>query len=208
MRTSYFKMFFITGDIIGQGIIILLFLLSLFTVAYLIRLGMIYRRAALLPPGLADEVQALVAGQRHKEALAAAKKSDSYLGQLLGGAMEASPHGYPAMERALAEVADAETARMMRPLEYLNVLGNVAPRIGLFGTVYGMIVAFWQLVESGRPEPRELAAGISTALVTTFWGLIIAIPALAGYALVRNKVDALTSDGLVIAERVIRPFKP
>jgi len=81
--------------------------------------------------------------------------------------------------------------------------------MGLFGTVYGMILAFQQLVASGgSPDPAKLAAGISTALVTTFWGLIVAIPALAAYALIRNKIDALTSEGLVIAEELISPFKP
>jgi biopolymer transport protein ExbB len=97
----------------------------------------------------------------------------------------------------------------LRPLEYLNVLGNIAPMLGLFGTVYGMIVAFQTLVEEGgSADPGKLAAGISTALVTTFWGLIVAMPALAAYALIRNKIDALTSEGILIAEELINTFKP
>jgi biopolymer transport protein ExbB len=72
-----------------------------------------------------------------------------------------------------------------------------------------MILAFQQLVAAGgKPNPAELAAGISTALVTTFWGLIVAMPALAAYALVRNKIDALTSEGITIAADLIHPFKP
>ena len=123
--------------------------------------------------------------------------------------MSEANHGFNAMERALEGAAEAEAARMLRPIEILNVLGNIAPMVGLFGTVYGMIVAFQSLVDAGgSPDPVELAAGISTALVTTFWGLIVAIPALAGYALIRNKVDALTAEGLLEAEQIIRPFKP
>lgn len=204
---SYFRMFFLTQDLFGQMVITVLMLLSLCMVACLVRLVIANRRAALIPPGLAEEVEGLIAKQRHQEALTAAKKNDSYLARLLRGAIEASPHGYAAMETALGEIADAETARMLRPLEFLNVIGNVAPMIGLFGTVYGMIVSFWKFVESGRPAPSELAAGISAALVATFWGLVVAIPALAGYGLMRNKVDTLTADGLVVAERVIQPFK-
>jgi biopolymer transport protein ExbB len=94
-------------------------------------------------------------------------------------------------------------------VEYLNVVGNISPMIGLFGTVYGMIVAFQRLVAAGgNPDPAELAGGISTALVTTFWGLVVAIPALAAYALIRNRIDAMTSEALVVAEELIGPFKP
>ncbi|MEM1027342.1 MAG: MotA/TolQ/ExbB proton channel family protein, partial [Planctomycetota bacterium] len=104
---------------------------------------------------------------------------------------------------------DAEATRILRPIETLNVMGNIAPMMGLFGTVYGMIVAFQALVDAGGgADPVELAAGISTALVTTFWGLVVAIPALASYAVVRNKIDAITAEGLVQAEQLIKPFRP
>jgi biopolymer transport protein ExbB len=52
-----------------------------------------------------------------------------------------------------------------------------------------------------------LAAGIGTALITTFWGLVVAMPALAAYALIRNKIDALTSEGITVAADLIKPFK-
>jgi biopolymer transport protein ExbB len=62
--------------------------------------------------------------------------------------------------------------------------------IGLFGTVYGMIVAFQTVAASGgQADPALLAGGIGTALVTTFWGLVIAIPALVTFATVRNRID-------------------
>lgn len=205
---TYFKMFFLTENLVGQLLIILLFLASLLTVAYITKLMIVYRRAILIPPELYQELDGKIAQKKYPEAVRVASESEAYLGKLVGGAMREAPNGYGAMERAIGELSDAETSRMLRPIEYLNVIGNVSPMLGLFGTVYGMIVAFQALVEAGRPEPQELAAGISTALVTTLWGLVVAIPALAGYALVRNKVDALTSDGLVMAEQLIRPFKP
>src|SRR5690606_17418676 len=133
----------------------------------------------------------------------------SFVGKLMSAALSEAASGFGAMERAVEEAGDAETSRMLRPVEYLNVIGNIAPMLGLFGTVYGMIRAFETLVaEGGKADPTTLAAGISTALVTTFWGLIVAMPALACYALVRNKIDALTSDGMIVAEELIRPFKP
>ena len=72
-----------------------------------------------------------------------------------------------------------------------------------------LLVAFQRLGDAGgSPDPVELAGGISTALVTTFWGLVVAIPALAAYALIRNKLDALAAEALLAAEGLLRPFKP
>jgi len=89
-------------------------------------------------------------------------------------------------------------------IEPLNIIGNVAPMIGLFGTVYGMILAFREIVVAGgSPDPVELAAGIGTALTTTFWGLVVAIPALAGYALLRTRLDGLTAEAARSAEELV-----
>jgi biopolymer transport protein ExbB len=72
-----------------------------------------------------------------------------------------------------------------------------------------MISAFNTIVEmGGKPQPADLAAGISTALVTTFWGLIVGIPAVAAAALIRNKIDAETTDTMVEAEALIDRFRP
>ena len=87
------------------------------------------------------------------------------------------------------------------------VLGSVAPMVGLFGTVYGMIRAFHTLVEtSGVPDPAKLALGISVALVTTFWGLLVAIPALSVFAISRNRLDALAPECVLVADEVLRPL--
>src|SRR5690606_31007928 len=98
------------------------------------------------------------------EAIEYAQGDPSYLAALINAALGEASNGYPAMERAIEEEADSGISKMLRPLEFLNVMGNVSPMLGLFGTVYGMILAFQQLVAAGgRPDPAQLAAGISTA---------------------------------------------
>lgn len=93
---------------------------------------------------------------------------------------------------------------MLRKIEWLNIIGNVAPMIGLFGTVWGMIEAFNRIVQAqGQPEPERLADAISIALVTTLWGLFTAIPALAAYGSLRNRIDAITAETSVTAEALI-----
>lgn len=206
---TYLEMFFFTGEWIGTGIILLLLLMSAFSLGFSLMLLMQYRRSTLLPTATRDEIEALIADKKYREAIDLAQTDPSYLGKLTNSALGEASNGFGAMERAIEETGDVETTRILRPVEYLNVVGNIAPMIGLFGTVYGMIVAFQTLVAAGgNAEPAELAAGISTALVTTFWGLVVAIPALAAYALIRNRIDALTSEGLVQAEQIITPFKP
>ncbi len=207
--TSVAKMFLLPGDFLGMLITWLLVFLSAISTGYTLSLMLRYRRSKLLPETSRKKVSDLLMGKRFVEAIEFAAKDPSYLGRIISAALNEGGHGYGAMERAIEEAGDSETTRALRPIEYLNVLGNIAPMIGLFGTVYGMIVAFDKLQASGgRPDPAALAGGISTAMITTFWGLVVAIPALASYALIRNKIDALTSEGMLIAEQVIAPFKP
>ncbi|MEM1211318.1 MAG: MotA/TolQ/ExbB proton channel family protein [Planctomycetota bacterium] len=207
---TFFQAFFVPGDDpIGLAITWLLIAMSMASIGFALHLLIKNRRSAVLPVDTIDELEALIADKQYRDAIDLADDDPSYIGQLTSGALAEASNGYGAMERAIEEVGDAATTRMLRPIEYLNVLGNISPMIGLFGTVYGMILAFQQLVASGgSPDPAALAAGISTALVTTFWGLVVAIPALTCYALIRNRVDALTTEGLLAAEDIIRPFKP
>lgn len=208
-QTSVAQMFLLPGDFLGLLITWLLVFLSALSIGYTLSLMLKYRRTVLLPETTKKKVTDLLLGRRFHEAVDFASKDGSYLGRIISAALGEAGHGYGAMERAIEEAGDSETTRVLRPIEYLNVLGNIAPMIGLFGTVYGMIVAFDKLQSSGgKPDPAELAGGISTAMITTFWGLVVAIPALASYALMRNKIDALTSEGMLIAEQIIAPFKP
>ena len=208
-RTSFFQMFFWSDDLLGLAIIWLLVLLSVVSLTLTVRFLMGYRKDDLNPDATRAKISELLTQKKFREAVAAASEDSTHLGRITAAALQEAAGGYPAMARALEERADAEAARMVRPVELLNVLGNIAPMIGLLGTVYGMIRAFGALVESGgQPDPVTLAAGISTALVTTLWGLLVAIPALAGYALIRNRLDALTAEALISAEAIIKPFKP
>jgi biopolymer transport protein ExbB len=113
------------------------------------------------------------------------------------------------MIRAAETEADELLAARLRGLERLNILGQVAPMIGLFGTVYGMIVAFQTIAATGgTADPVLLAGGIGTALVTTFWGLLVAIPATSAYAMIRNGAIAATDEAVAGVDGVLEPFKP
>ena len=108
------------------------------------------------------------------------------------------------MEDAVAEQA----ARLYRKIEYLSVIGNLAPMCGLLGTVTGMIFAFQQVaVSQGAAGAADLAEGIYSALVTTVGGLIVAMPALAAFAVFRNRIDQLIAEIAFVAQHVFTPVR-
>ena len=112
------------------------------------------------------------------------------------------------MRSVLAESLQEQASRLLRKIEWLNLIGNVSPMVGLLGTVFGMIKLFNAIViAAGQPQPAQLADGISVALVTTFWGLSIAIPALAIHGVFRNRIETMVSDAVAEAENVLPQIK-
>ncbi|MHC4623425.1 MAG: MotA/TolQ/ExbB proton channel family protein [Planctomycetota bacterium] len=108
------------------------------------------------------------------------------------------------MRNLVFESLEEQALHLLRKVEWVNLIGNVSPMVGLFGTVFGMIKLFNAIVlAGGQPQPAQLAEGISIALVTTFWGLLIAIPALAIHGVFRNRIETLVSEATAEAERIL-----
>ncbi len=196
-------------EVLGSLIIWFLLVLSVLSLGLMGNMALGNQRASIVPPATVAEVRRLLAGGRYREAMELVGRDQSFFGQVLGAALREASHGYGAVIRSLDLASDELTTRRLRRIEYLNVLGQVSPMIGLFGTVYGMILAFQSIVAAGgNADPVLLAGGISTALTTTFWGLVVAIPALAGYAIIRNKIDELTTEATATAEDLLNQFRP
>jgi biopolymer transport protein ExbB len=101
-------------------------------------------------------------------------------------------------EKSVIELMDAsaleEKMKMERFLSILGTMGNIAPFIGLFGTVVGIIRAFGDLATSGTGGPSVVAAGIAEALITTAAGLVVAIPAVISYNYFLRRVGTIMSE--------------
>lgn len=91
-------------------------------------------------------------------------------------------------ETLLVENLEAEENALSQWINYLNVVAAVAPMIGLLGTVSGMISAFQTIGQGGMGRPELLAADIGEALITTATGLVIGIPAMIFYFILRNRL--------------------
>jgi biopolymer transport protein ExbB len=87
---------------------------------------------------------------------------------------------------AIEEAGNEQMVTFMRPINYLSMIGSVAPMLGLLGTVSGMIKAFQTISAGGMGKPELLAGNIGEALITTAAGLIIAIPAMTAYFVFKN----------------------
>ena len=153
---------------IGSVMIWLLLALSLANVVLIAIAASSNRRRDMLPLNDMRVFRELLVGGRFDDAIERARRGDNDLARLLARALDHAPGGTEAMMRASEQAADELLSARLRKLEPLNVLGQVAPMIGLFGTVYGMIVAFQTVAATGgAADPGLLAGGIGTALVTT-----------------------------------------
>lgn len=181
---------------IGSAIIWLLLATSIVSV-WMIISGALAHSESSMVAGAGVPSAAGRAGDAGRGALDALAAHASDAGRIAQAAAGAWGRGRRERVDAAERAAEECAARRLRRLEPLHVLAQVSPMIGLFGTVYGMIVAFQSVAASGgQADPALLAGGIGTALVTTFWGLVVAVPALLAYALLRNRIDAALARAL------------
>ncbi len=201
----YFDFFVVKGGPIAFGLIVL----SVVTIALTIEHCLSIRRATIVPPEAARHTKDLIDQKKYLEAIQFTAEDPSMLGYVLNAGLLEASNGYTAMERALEEMLDERSARLFRKTEYLSIIGNVSPMIGLLGTVMGMIMLFAEIhAADAFPGARIVADRIAVALVTTFWGLAVAIPALSIYAVFRNRIDVLTSECALAADHLLTVFKP
>lgn len=146
----------------------------------------------LAPPDLVADLDALVDEQQFDEALELCHSSDTYYAKVAGGGLLVREAGYEEMLHEIETVAQAETFALNTKISYLSLIGNVAPLLGLLGTVTGMITSFQKIETMKNPTPGDLAHGIYEALVNTTMGLFIAIVYLSAFFYFKNKVSSLT----------------
>jgi biopolymer transport protein ExbB len=198
-------------DLIKKGGIIgyLIILLSFVAMALVIDYAMTIRRTKLAPPGDISLLRSLIKDKKFDDINRMDKEKTSFFSHIVIAGIREASLGYEAMIKAMEDTSEALSARIARKIEHLNVIGNIAPMLGLLGTVTGMLRCFNEISQvTGAIEPKQLAAGIFEALVTTCLGLIVAIPALYFYAIFRNRIDEFIGELSITAEETIVSFKP
>ena len=183
-------------------------MISIVFVALLVMNIMNARRENVVPLALVESFEACLEENQVQEAYDMAKEDESFLGKVLSAGLEKVSQGYDKAIEAMQEVGEEENMKLDHRLSYLALIGTLSPMIGLFGTVDGMIRAFSEIAISGStPEASKLAEGISTALFTTLVGLALAIPAIAAYNILRNRVDRLALEVGITSEGLMSRFQ-
>lgn len=140
------------------------------------------------------KVNAAVRERDLELALTACEEHGGPVARVLGAALVKLPYGRPAVEAAFQEASIQEEQTLARGLRPLATIAQVAPMLGLLGTVTGMIIAFGQISRLGTGDPSVVANGVGQALVTTAAGLIVAIPVIMGHSFLASRVEAILVD--------------
>ena len=149
------------------------------------------RRKKVLPHALVSASERYWQSGDFEGAAGICERFDSPLARVLKAGLSRRRLGLGEMERAMVGAGRHESTILSRNLRGLGVIANLAPMLGLFGTVVGMIRAFDVISRAGTGNPNLVAEGISEALLTTAAGLLIGIPALAAYHFFRSRSGRL-----------------
>lgn len=193
-----------------SGVIgILIIVLSVVALAVIIENMVTLKREKLAPPELIDEVQALFDEGQYQEAMELCENEPCFFTRIAGAGITKIGHPFEVITSSIAEMGDEESIRLHQKIGWLSLIANVAPMMGLLGTVGGMIKSFNVIASSGgQANPADLAKGISEALLTTMLGLIVAIPTSASFAFLRNRLVRTVIEVGAIVEDLFERFRP
>lgn len=152
----------------------------------LIRFALMRSRGA----GLAEKVAALLKKGDDKKAIDLANESRSPMGRILVQAMDARDGDREILETVIVNATDEEVRYLSAYTQALATIGNIAPILGLLGTVIGMIKAFMVIQQmGGKVNASVLAGGIWEAMLTTALGLAVALPTMVAHSYLISKID-------------------
>jgi biopolymer transport protein ExbB len=195
-------------EALGWGYSLIFLSLSFTLVALFVMNLLTARRDNVVPVHLVEGFEAHLNEKRYQEAYEMAKNDESFLGQVLSAGLAKLSAGYEQAIEAMQEVGEEENMKLEHRLSYMALIGTISPMVGLFGTVHGMITSFSVIAQSeSQPKASELAGGISTALFTTLLGLFIAIPAIAAYNILRNRISRLVLEVGILSEGLMSRFE-
>ena len=204
-KHTFLEQFVIAG---GPIVWFILLPMSLMATYFAIDYSLTICRKKLVPQGIGSKIAEVIKNTGHSNLQKSLSEKEDFVSVAVLEATAKGKSDWFRIRSVLAESFQDQALILLRRIEWINLIGNVSPMVGLFGTVFGMIKLFDAIVTAGgQPQPAALAGGISVALVTTFWGLVIAIPSLAIYGVFRNRIETLISEAVVEADDVMAQIK-
>ncbi len=183
---------------------VVLLVASLTAATVIVRNLIELRPKRLLPDAIEQRVRDLAREGKWAELSALVESDESVLGRSLKRVMSRAHADREGLRNQAELVFSEESALLFRKTELLSLIGNLAPLVGLAGTVWGMILAFSSLgAVGGQAGPADLSLGISKALFHTLAGLVVAVPCLLTHGLLRSMLDRVCTRAMVIGASVV-----
>jgi len=187
------------------GLVILL--LSIYFVSTVARMFFELRPQMAMPPEILAHCEEMLQQRDFKGVFDVVRSDGSFFCRLVTTGISELPNGLPEARESMERVGDSLTVEMEKKISMLAVLGTLGPMIGLLGTLMGMIESFSVIARSDvQLKASEVAGGISKALVLTFEGVGLAVPAIYFFALFRNRVAHISVTTVVAADHFLRQF--
>lgn len=178
-------------------------------IALLVYNYMSMTKAKFFPSDLYNTLLDHMTHCRVRSAIEVAASHPSFLGRMVAysfpniDATQIETLGRDKVEDAIADFTNNEVRKGMQWISYISVVGQASPMLGLMGTVMGMVGAFSTLQTAGAADPSQLAGDISVALLTTLWGIFVAVPCIIFFYVLKNRYNALVSDSVRAAEDLL-----
>jgi biopolymer transport protein ExbB len=171
----------------------LLIITSVYGLAIILERAWSLRSSSIAPKNLSKEVFAMIQqGTIKKQSLEEISQS-SPLGEILSTAIKNQGSSLDVIKDAIDEAGENVAFKLEKNINSLGTISTVAPLLGLFGTIVGMVELFSSFTSSGH-DVAVFARGISVALYNTAGGIVVAVPAMIAYRYYRSKVDHLLND--------------
>ncbi len=184
-----------------------LFILSTYFVAVCVRLFFELRPEVAAPPTLTAQCDDLMGKKDFMGLFNLVKADTSYFSRLLTTGINELPNGLSEARESMEGVNESVVADMEKRIAILAVMGSVGPMIGLLGTLKGMIASFGEIAMSDQQiKASKVAEGISEALLLTFEGVILAVPAIFFFSFFKGKVSTISVNTLLKADDYLRHF--
>lgn len=178
------------GGWLGVVLWLALFVCGGFAAYFIVDNWVTLKPNKIMPPRLVNDVRLAMEEGDVVKALNVCQSEPGPLANILTAGFSHVEEGFDIIQDSIGAAADLETERIMQSLNWISVCSNLAPMLGLLGTVQGMIMCF-ETLATGAPDVGALALAISQALWTTAGGLTVAIPAVAFFYGLRNIASRL-----------------
>jgi biopolymer transport protein ExbB len=184
-----------------------LLLASLVGVALIVERALSLKRSRVLPARLLDDVLTMHRARQITPEMVQRLEASAPVGRIFAAGLRHESAPRDVIRQAMEESGRVVAHDLERFLPAIATVATVAPLLGLFGTVIGMIEIFGAQTPTGT-NPQQLAHGISVALYNTALGLIVAVPAMIAHRYFRSRVDGLLLDMEQQAVRLVDALRP